>query len=382
MTGKELAEKLSAVRRRLHRFPEAGFALNRTRAYLRSQLEEAGLVVSEVAGGLVAELGTGDKTVVLRADMDALPLPDAKDVPYRSQIPGFCHACGHDGHAAMLYGAACLLKGKGELPGRVRLVFQPAEECPPGGALGMIKAGVLDGAVAAFALHLNPDLPQGSFGVKHGPMMAATDNFTLIIRGRRGHAAMPHQAVDAVLAAGHLVVGLQALVSRNDPLEPLVITMGKIEGGTAVNVIADTVRIEGTVRTLNEALRKTMPQKIKIAAEGICGALGARCDLEYLEGYPVLVNHTAAVELVSDQVKKRFGQDALVILDKPTMGGEDFAYFLQKVPGCFVYLGTGHPDFPFSLHNSRFDFDEAVLPRGAELLAGLAMQALTECIEN
>lgn len=371
-----LPDKMSKVRRHLHRFPETGFALDRTRGFLRTELEKEGLTVCELAGGLVTELGTGGDTVVLRADMDALPVPDGKDVPYRSQNPGFCHACGHDGHAAILYGAACLLKKKGTLPGRVRLVFQPAEECPPGGALGMIRAGVLNGAKAAFALHLNPDLPQGKIGVKDGPMMAATDNFTLTVTGKRGHAAMPHRAVDAVVAAGHLLVGLQSLVSRNDPLEPLVITMGKIEGGTAANVIADSVRIEGTVRTLSEALREVMPDKIKKTAEGTCGALGAGCDLEYLKGYPVLESNPAAVSMVSGLVREYFGEESLVLLERPVMGGEDFAYFLQRVPGCFIYLGTGHPAFPYPLHHSCFDFDEAVLSKGAELMAELAIKAL------
>jgi amidohydrolase len=373
MNKNELQAVLSNVRRTIHAYPEVGFDLERTRAYLTALLQEAGCQPRAVAGGLVADLGSGPGRVLLRAELDALPLTDGKKVNYASQNAGACHACGHDGHMAMLYGALLLLKENPPETGGVRLLLQPAEESPPGGALGMLEAGVLDGVRAVFALHLNPGLPYGKVGVKPGVMMAAADNFRLTVLGSSGHGAMPQGTVDAVLVAAHAVTALQALVSRyKDPLEPLVVTVGKIRGGTANNVVADKVVLEGTVRTLDRQLRQEMPGKLEALSAGVCAAFGARLDIEYLWGYPLLINNRELTNQAAVLAKETLGADTVLELERPLMGGEDFAYFLEKVPGTFLFLGTGCEQFRYPLHHCCFDFNEDILVRGASLLAALA----------
>jgi amidohydrolase len=366
---------LRDVRRRLHVAAETGFGLDKTRNTIKALLEQGGISVLEQAGGLVTDINKGKRCVLLRADMDALPVQDGKDVPYKSQSKGACHACGHDAHMAMLYGGALLLREE-VLDGSVRLMFQPAEEVPPGGAMGMIDAGVLDGVEMAFALHVAPWLPFGTVGIKEGMAMAAADNFKITVRGRGGHGAMPHEGVDAVLAASHVMVGLQALVSRmTDPLEPVVVTVGKVNGGTACNVIADCVVLEGTVRTLSGDLRDKMPGLIERTAKGICEAYGAECEVAYMLGYPVLKNTNEGLEVAVEAARQVVG-DKIAMMERPLMGGEDFAYVLEKVPGAFLFLGTGDDTYHHPLHHPCFDFNEEILPVGAELFRELAKVAL------
>jgi amidohydrolase len=372
----DLHGKLSETRRKLHAVAETGFALHSTRKLVSRLLVDEGLSPVEMAGGLVAETDGGERCILLRADMDALPVKDGKDVPYKSLSEESCHACGHDAHMAMLYGGLLMLKEE-LLPGKVRYMFQPAEERPPGGALGMIDAGVLDGVDMAFAMHVAPWLPFGMVGIKEGVMMAAADNFTITVRGRGGHGAMPQGTVDAVLAAAHVVTGLQALVSRMaDPLEPLVITVGKVTGGTACNVIADCVVLEGTSRTMSAELRDKLPDWIEMTAKNICAGFGAQCELDYLRGYPVLKNTAEGIEVALTAAEKVVGQERIVRLEKPLMGGEDFAYVLEKVPGAFIFLGTGDEEYSHPLHHPCFDFNEEILPVGAKLFRELAVSAL------
>lgn len=369
----KLLSGLQYLRRKLHQNPETGLLLPVTASLLTEAMKVQGIAVRELEGGLTADLD-GAPRVLLRSDMDALPVKDGKDVPYVSRNEGKCHACGHDGHMAMLYGAALLLK-KEKVPG-VRLVFQSAEECPPGGALDMLEGGVMEGIDAAFALHLTPFLPFGTVGVKAGALMAAADNFRLVIQGKSGHGAMPQGTVDTILVASQVVTALQALVSRGDPLEPLVVTVGKFQAGTAPNVIAGEAVLEGTVRTLQEELRQEMPGKIKQVAEGICGSFGASCKMEYLAGYAVLKNDAAMCRLAAAAAAEVLGEDRVIWLERPVMGSEDFAYFLEKAPGCFLFLGTGKEGFDYPLHHPRFDFDEAILPAGAKLLTRIVEKLL------
>lgn len=370
MKNDELLQILQRVRRDLHRMPEIGFAVTKTRAYLANILKGAGFTPREVAGGLVADIGQGAPKVLLRADMDALPITDEKTTDYASALPGCCHACGHDAHMAMVFGAGLLLRDEfAGVGGAVRLVFQPAEECPPGGALGMIEAGVLDGIEAAFALHVHPHLPFGAVGLKAGQLMATADNIRLTVTGQGGHGAMPQGSVDAIVAASHVVVGLQSLASRMiDPTEPFVLTIGKIRGGDASNVVAGRVELEGTVRTLNSQTRDAVEKKIYTIAAGICDAYGAGLELQYTRGYPLLENHKEMVELVRQALENEGMGDNIISLEKPMMGGEDFSYFLRQVPGCFIFLGTKKGDDGHPLHHPQFDFDENVLPLGAQLL--------------
>ncbi|MDW7650622.1 MAG: M20 family metallopeptidase [Bacillota bacterium] len=371
-----LNNKLKEARRKLHMVAETGFLVHETRELIKQLLTGEGIMPHELAGGLVAETGEGTPCILLRADMDALPVTDGKDVPYKSLHQGACHACGHDAHMAMLHGAALLLKEE-LLPGKVRFMFQPAEETPPGGALGMIEAGALNGIHMAFAMHLAPWLPFGTVGIKEDTVMAAADNFTLTIRGRGGHGAMPHQGVDAILAASHTVTALQALVSRmTDPLDPLVLTVGKISGGTACNVIADSVILEGTARSLNPQLRSSLPELIKKTAAHVSAAFGAECELDYKFGYPILKNWDTGVNVATEAAAKVVGEDKIVRMDRPLMGGEDFAYILEQVPGAFIFLGTGDEQYPHPLHHPCFDFNEKILQVGAKLFRELAKSAL------
>ncbi len=378
MKNTQLYQKLQAVRRKLHQIPETGFELPQTQEFLCSILREAGLQPRHLAGGLVAEVGQGSPRVLLRADMDALPIEDTKSSDYSSKVSGKCHACGHDGHMAMLYGAALLLQEReDELNGAVRIVFQPSEETPPGGALGMINGGVLEGIETVFALHLTPFLPHGKIGLNPGVMMAATDSLNLEVVGCKGHGAFPHDSVDAIVVASHLVLALQNIASRTvDPLQPFVLTLGTICGGDAANVVAGSVRLAGTVRVLDEELRKAVPAKIEAIARGICDSYGAKLQMDYQKGYPVLVNNSEVVQTVIEYLNGAGLNDSTVILDKPIMGGEDFSYFLGKKPGCFIFLGTRTDDLSFPLHHPSFDFKEEILPHGANLLASLALRFL------
>ena len=315
--NRELTAIVSTVRRNLHTIPEIGFDLCKTRQYLRTVFLEAGITLQDAAGGMFADVGSGSKTVLLRADMDALPIRDDKQVTYRSVHDNACHACGHDAHMAMLFGAALLLKEK-NTGCRVRLMFQPAEECPPGGALGMIEAGILEGVDAAFALHVSPQVPNGMVGLKKGPLMAAADNFELMIQGRSGHGAMPHQAADAIVASAHVIVALQALVSRmTDPLDPLVVTVGKVAGGYAANVVADNVSLHGTARTLSEAHRRELPKQIADVAKHIAAAFGCNSELRYERGYPVLANDPQMIELAAEAVASVLGERQVFSIQKP-----------------------------------------------------------------
>lgn len=373
----DLYERLKNIRRELHSWPELGFQEERTRAYLKGKLAELGLQVEERGGGLTASLRKGPgKTVALRADMDALPIQDAKEVPYASKNPGVCHACGHDGHMAMVLGAAYLLK-EADYSGEVRFLFQPAEELPPGGALAMLEAGALQGVDAVFGLHLNPFIPFGAIGVKEGDLMAAADRFVVTILGKGGHGAIPHKSVDAVVTASHAVQALQALASRfTDPLEPLVLTVARIQGGTAFNIIAGEVELEGTVRTFNPSLREQVPKLMERTLKGVTAAYGAEYSFSYTRGYPPLVNHPGETRLVLEAARGLWGREGAIDLVKPLMGSEDFAYFLEKTPGCYFFLGFNRGEEGISIHHPRFDIDEEVLPLGARLLEEIALRYL------
>jgi amidohydrolase len=340
-------------------------------------------VKTGVAGTGVVGLLRGaapGKTVLLRADMDALPLPEENDVAYRSTVTGAMHACGHDGHVAMLLGAARVLAGERDrLRGNVKLCFQPAEE-GPGGAEPMIREGVLrePEVDAAFGLHLWNSLDAGQLGVGAGPKMAAADEFTLTIEGSGGHGAYPHQTVDPILVAAQVVTALQAIVSRAvSPLQAAVVTVGSIQAGFAPNIIPRTARLTGTLRSYREDVRQLLARRVKEVAEGVAQAFAAQVRFEYRQGYPPTVNDAAMAAFAAEQAASVFGA-ANVIDPEPSMGGEDMSYYLREVPGAFLFLGSRNPDRGLDAphHSPRFDFDEAVLPAGAETLARLARSYL------
>ena len=371
-------EKIVALRRDIHREPELGFDTVKTAEKVLAALDGLPLDIETgvARNGIVATLrGEGDGPIVaLRADMDALPMKEQTGLPFASETEGRMHACGHDGHTSMLVGAAHALSGMGDrLGGTVKFVFQPAEEGGGGGRV-MVDEGVADDVSSIFALHLWPGLPFGKVATKAGPIMAAADAFEMEIRGSGGHGAMPHLAADAVVIAAQVVTALQILVSREvDPVEPTVLTVGEIRAGTAFNIIPEKAHLGGTVRTLNPDLRERMPERIEAVASGIAQGMRGDANLDYTFSYPVTFNDEAAAARVLSVAEDLLGGQSALEVPNPSMAAEDFAFFLEKVPGAFIWLGVGED--VSGLHTPKFAFDEEVLPRGSALLAALALEA-------
>jgi amidohydrolase len=372
-------ERIVALRREIHREPELGFDTKKTAEKVLSALESLPLDIQTgvAENGIVATLFSGEgPTVGLRADMDALPIHEETGLPFASEIEGKMHACGHDGHTSMLVGAAHALCGMRErLNGTVKFFFQPAEEGGGGGKV-MVDEGVADDVDSIFALHLWPGLPFGTAATKAGPIMAASDAFEMTVRGAGGHGAFPHQTADAVAMAAQIVTALQTLVSREvDPVEPAVLTVGEIGAGSAFNIIPETARLGGTVRTLNEDLRRRMPERIEDLARGFAQGMRGDAELDYTFAYPVTMNDEAAAQAALGVIGGLFGEESSLALTNPSMGGEDFAFFLEKIPGAFIWLGVGE-DVSY-LHTPTFAFDEEILPHGAALLTALALRSLS-----
>ncbi len=374
-------EKLTGWRRDFHQHPEIAFEEKRTAEVIASFLRGLGLEVKRMAGtGLMAEIrGSGKgRVVALRAEMDALPLTEEGDKPYKSLNPGATHACGHDGHMAILMATAEILaRRKDRFAGRVVLLFQPAEERPPGGAKSLIEAGALEDVEAIFGLHLWQPLPTGKVGVVEGPMMAQSDEFTLVVKGKGGHGSMPHKTVDPLLIAANIIISVQSIVSRNvDPLKPCVVSFGTISGGTAFNIIPDEVRLRGTVRSFDREVQALAETRLREIARETAAAFGGQADIEYVHGFPALINHPEMVDFVKATASRVLGKDCLVLID-PVMGGEDFAYYLQKVPGAFFFFGAGD-NCPYPHHHPAFDIDEEALPQAVLLMCSLAQGFLRQ----
>lgn len=383
----DIAAEVTTDRRYLHQHPELAFEEEQTARYVAERLRSLGLQVETgIAGTGVVGLLQGDqpgKTVLLRADMDALPIAEQNDVPYKSQNPGKMHACGHDAHTAMLLGVARVLsEHRAEIPGSVKFVFQPAEEVPPGGAQAMIKAGVLENphVDAAFGVHIGQDMPLGTVGVTNGPMNAASDRFEVTIHGKGGHAARPHLSVDPVVVASHCILALQTLASREvDPFKQIVVTIGSLHAGTIANVIPETATLAGTVRTFDAVVRRHIAERLPALIEGVAGAMRATVDVRYEFGYPALINDAVMADLVREVARQVVGETKLIERGA-TMGGEDMAYFLQEVPGCFFRIGSNNPErgLIHGHHHPRFDIDEAALPVGVAMLASVALRYLDQ----
>lgn len=365
-------------RRYLHRHPELSFKEQKTSAYVADVLTKLGIdIIVGVGGNGIIGTIRGQlpgKTVALRADMDALPIQDEKTCDYASQVPGVMHACGHDGHTAVLLAVAEYFSARKEaLHGEIRLLFQPAEEVCPGGALSMIEAGALDGVDVIYGVHLWTPIPVGTAASRPGPLMASTDEFFIELSGRGGHGGMPHAAIDSVVAGAALVMQLQSIVSRSvNPLDPAVVTIGSIHGGTAQNVIADTCRLAGTVRCFHEETRQRIRERIEQLAQGTAQAYGAGVSIEYMTGYPSLVNHQPEFERFEQIAAKEAG--LAVELSSQIMPAEDFAYYLQRVPGCFMLVGAGNPEknATYPHHHPKFDIDEDAMLHAAGLLIAMA----------
>jgi amidohydrolase len=374
-----IAGALVEWRRDFHRHPELAFEEHRTSRVVRAHLEAMGVEVRSCARtglrGVLRGARPG-RTVALRADMDALPVAEIADHGYRSENPGVMHACGHDGHMAILLGAARVLAARREtLQGDVVFLFQPSEENPPGGARLMIEEGALEGVDSIFGLHLWQPLPSGVVGVRAGAMMAQADEFEVVVQGRGGHASQPQMTVDPVVVASHVVVAAQTIVSRfTDPVEAAVVSFTTIHGGRIHNIIPDSVTMTGTVRTFDPATQLAVKHRLDEVCEGTCRLFGATADFKYTDGYPPLVNDGASVELAGRVAAREFGADRVRTIP-PVMGGEDFAYYLQRVPGAFAMLGIGDAR-PYPHHNARFDIDENVLPVGVRLMTAVALEMM------
>lgn len=367
-------EDVVAWRRHLHRNPEVSFAEHETAAFVAATLEGFGGALElerPTETSVVARLRTGrpGPTVALRADIDALPIAEESGVEFASERPGAMHACGHDGHTAMLLGAARELIAA-ELPGgEVRLLFQHAEELAPGGARDLVAAGAMEGVDFVYGCHLWAPLEFGKVAAVPGPFMAAADFFRLTITGRGGHAGLPHTAVDTIAAAAELVGSLQHIVSRRiDPLAPAVVTVGSLHAGAAPNVIPGRAELAGTTRSFDPGVRQRLPTLIEDIARGVCAAHGADFELDYQFGYRPLVNDARATEIVREAI----GVAELVELD-PIMGADDFSAYLERAPGCYAFVGAGG-EYPH--HHPRFRIDERALATGTRLHVQVALRAL------
>lgn len=380
-----LADFVIGTRRDIHAHPELGNQEQRTPALIVAALQDLGLELHEGVGGtgVVAILrGTHTgPTLALRADMDALPLNEDDNRPYRSCVPGVMHACGHDGHVAMLLGAARVLHTLREhLHGNVKFLFQPAEETY-GGASEMIAAGCLsaDPAVdAVFGLHLEPLGAVGELRLRAGPLMASSDALRIVVKGKGGHASEPQDCIDPVPIAAHVITNLQTFVTRRfDVKSPVVITITYLQAGSAFNVIPEEAVLAGTVRTVDPSVRARMPAAIEELVRHTAEALGATAEVAYVHGSGVVVNHADFTDFVRRVIRRTRGAGAVVELPHPVMGAEDFGLYLERVPGAFAFLGArpSHQE-AFPCHHPRFDIDERALPEGVEILATVALEYL------
>jgi len=379
----EILPGIIADRRFLHENPELGFREVKTSKFVAERLETLG--VEDIQTGINKTGVTGlihgtadgpgrDRVVLVRADMDALPILEENDVEYKSRNEGTMHACGHDAHTAILLGLArVLIERRDQFAGTVKVLFQPAEELPPGGAEGMICEGVLENphVDAVFGLHMAQDLPVGKVSVGPGPVMAAADGFTIRIQGQGGHGAYPSYCVDPIVAGAQIVMALQTLVSReSDPTKSVVISTCFFNSGDAFNVIPDMAELGGTVRTFDPELRGYLQKRLPEVVKGVAKALRTEVDIEYRLGYPSTVNHEGATEIVREAVREVIGEEHLLVTE-PKMGGEDFSYFLNERPGAFFFVGSKNEErgLIWGHHHPRFDIDEESMSIGLETMA-------------
>lgn len=391
-SAKEIAEWIDQVRqeviqwrRHLHQNPELSFQEIETSAYVESLLRSFGLadIARPTKTSVVARLKGGEpgRTVAIRADMDALPIQEENGFEYRSQNPGVMHACGHDGHTAMLLGAAKVLaRLQPQLKGEIRFIFQHGEEVFPGGASELVQAGVMEGVDCIIGAHLWAQLPAGQIGIAAGPFMAAPDTFHITIKGQGGHAASPHQAVDPIVIGAQLIVNFQQIVARNiDPIEQAVVSVTQFNGGTATNIIPESATLSGTVRTFNRDIRQSIPAMMERIVKGITEAHQAQYEFDYRFGYDPVINDERLTQQIARTAERLFGKQAITPM-KPLMGGEDFSAYLRKAPGCFFFIGAGNAErgIIHPHHHPKFNVDESALQRGVQLFVHAARDLLDE----
>jgi amidohydrolase len=376
---KDLAEtlkpRLIEIRRHIHSHPELSGQEHQTAAYVAGVLSSCGIVVQEAIGktGVIGELvgRTDDRLVAIRTDMDALPITERTSLEFASRKPGIMHACGHDVHTTVGLGTAMVLSQLGEvLPGNTRFLFQPAEEIAQG-ASWMVQDGAMNDVSAIFSVHVFPSIPAGSVGIRYGALTAAADDLEIIIMGESGHGARPHEAVDAIWIASQVIATLQQAISRTqNPLRPMVLTIGQISGGRAPNVIADQVRLQGTVRSLHPETHANLPDWIEGIVANVCNTFGARYEINYRRGVPSVQNDLALTQLLEASAREAWGSDRVQILSEPSLGAEDFAMYLQHAPGTMFRLGVGYRDKAnYPLHHPQFEVDESAIVTGVVTLA-------------
>ncbi|GLW05487.1 peptidase [Microtetraspora sp. NBRC 13810] len=381
----EVEPGLVDFRRDLHMHPELAFAEYRTTQRIAARLSEAGLVpaVLPKGTGLICDVGSGDgPTVALRADIDALALADEKDVPYRSTVPGCCHACGHDVHTAIVLGTGLFLARQaaaGLLPGRVRLIFQPAEELP-GGALEVMAGGGITGVDRIFAVHCDPKVDVGQVGLRAGPITSACDKVTIRVAGPGGHTARPHLTVDLVFALAKILTELPAALSRRvDPRSSLSLVWGRVEAGSVANAIPDDGIAQGTVRCLDETAWHGAPDLIKSLLESVAGAYGVETEMDYTRGVPPTINDESSVQMLREAAERVLGEGSAIPTEQ-SLGGEDFGWYLESIPGAMARLGVRKPGSTslVDIHQGTFDVDESCIGMGVRFMAATALTALWE----
>lgn len=381
----EVKEQVIAWRRYLHANPEISFQEEKTAQYVYETLQSFGNLelsrptkTSVVARLIGSEPG---KVLGIRADIDALPMEEESDVPYASQNPGVMHACGHDGHTAMLLGAAKILSAhKDKIKGEVRFIFQHAEELPPGGAAEIVRSGAVDGMDMILGIHLASNFEVGKFGLLYGALTSSTDRFDITVIGKGGHSSQPEMTIDPIVIGTQIVSHLQQIVSRKvSALDKVVISVTMLNAGTAYNIIPDKLTITGSTRCFDAEIRKNIPIWIEQIVKGVTEAHGASYEFAFSHGYSSVVNDKEVTKLIEDTIRERWGEDDIIFID-PMMPGEDFSAYLEKAPGCFVQLGAGNPEkgITYPHHHPRFDIDEDSLIRGVEMYLRAAQKVVME----
>jgi amidohydrolase len=371
----DLADEVAAWRRDFHENPELLFDVHRTAGIVAEKLKSfgcdevvTGLGRTGVVGVIKGRSNNSGKVIGLRADMDALPIEEATNVPHKSKVPGKMHACGHDGHTAMLLGAAKYLAETRNFDGTAVVIFQPAEE-GGGGGNEMLKDGLMErfGVHEVYGMHNMPGIPVGQFAIRPGPMMAAADRFTIHIEGKGGHAARPHDCIDPVVVSAHVITALQTVASRSvDPLDSVVVSVCTVKAGDAFNVIPQTAMLLGTVRTLSPDVRDLAETRIRAIVENVCAAFGAKAEIDYDRGYPVTMNDPDKTEFMANVARAVSGENAVDTTVLPLMGAEDFSYMLEQRPGAYIFLGNGDTA---GVHHPAYDFNDEASPYGVSLWA-------------
>lgn len=377
---KDLAEKftprLIEIRRHLHAHPELSGKEHQTSAYIAGVLSSCGLNVKEAVGktGVVGELvgkGSDRRTLAIRTDMDALPIQEHLELNFVSANPGIMHACGHDVHATLGMGTAMVLSQLSDnLPGNVRFLFQPAEEIALG-AKWMVQDGAMKDVDAIYGVHVFPSIPARRVGIRYGALTSAADELEIVILGESGHGARPHQAIDAIWIAAQVITNLQQAISRTqNPLHPIVLSVGQIQGGRAPNIIADRVTMTGTVRSLHPESHANLPQWIENIVKGVCQTYGAKCQVDYRRGVPSVLNDKTLTQIIESATREAWGDESVQILPEPSLGAEDFSVYLDNVPGCMFRLGVGHNNQTnYPLHHPKFEVDEDAILTGVVTMA-------------